>query len=78
MIVVTNATHVAASATGLGCLESSCLVRMLTTHLLILTTAVMVRVRVLVAGIQKRRDSLAFFGSYHFPVVHYITTFLQS
>jgi hypothetical protein len=52
-IVVTNATHVAASASELGCLESSCLVRMLTTPFLIPTTVVMVRVRFLVIVIQK-------------------------
>jgi hypothetical protein len=78
MISVTNATHVSASVTGLGRLESSFLFEMLTTHFCDLITAVMLRMHLCIADIQKQRGGPVFSASYHSTVVRYITTFLQS
>lgn len=72
MISVTNVTHVAASATGLSCLESSCLFKMLTTHFLMLIAAIMLQMRLCLAGIQKQHGSPCFL--HHIVLQSFVTS----
>jgi hypothetical protein len=75
VIAVTNATHVSAPASGLRCLRSNDIFRMLTTLFLRLMTATMLRVRSCSIEIQKQHGSPALFGSYHSTVIRYTITF---